>query len=123
MSYLSLLIALFKSQDNLTGSAWWDNYLDQLVIVETWFFHASWWIWAVVMIVGALASVFIKDLRNAGCGCYFLVLGVILGLLPLWEWISMKLAMGMASSVSAEGIVNQGKLILNALLFFLLGAG
>lgn len=123
MSYLSLLIALFKSQDNLTGSAWWDNYLDQLVVVETWFFHASWWIWAVVMIIGVLAFVFIKDLRNAGCGCYLLIVGVILGLLPLWEWISMKLAMGMASSVSAEGVVNQGKLILNALLFFLVGAG
>ncbi len=123
MSYLSALIALFMAQDNLTGVIWWDNYLDQLVAVETWFFKASWWIWVVFMVIGIIVTIVSKDARRSGCGCYALFLGVFLGLLPLWEWISLKLAQGMANSVTAEGVVNQSKLILSAILFFLLGAG
>lgn len=126
MSYLSLIIALFMANDN-NGSAWWDKYLDNLVAVETWFYHASWWIWGilvVLLVVGLLWA--LKEFGKEGllsCGCFVAASGIIILLLPLWEWVTLNLAKSMAAAVTPEGVLNTGKLVMSAVLYLLMGAG
>ena len=127
MSYISLLCALFKSAGSeLTGAAWWNLYLNNLVVVEQWFLSFSWWIVgavvAIALIIGVL-SLLGKSTEgfsvSATLGCF----AIFLLLLPLFEWITLLLAQGMAASVDPTGVVNQGKLIMSVLLYLLLGAG
>ncbi len=129
MSYISLFVALLQTMGStLTGAPWWDLYLDNLVGVETWFYHASWWIWGIALVIAIVFVVLAylggenKDAgigAGLGCGCLMIVLLT----LPLWEWITLKLAQGMASAIDPTGVVNQGQLIMNALLYALLGTG
>ena len=132
MSYISLLIALFKTWGaNITGQAWLKVYLGNLLSVETWFYHASWWIWGVVVVIAiALAAISLFGGKNPGLqisaslscmvfGCF----GVILLLLPFFEWITMKLAEGMYNSVSISGDVTSGQFWVSLVIFILLGTG
>lgn len=128
MSYISVIVALFQSQGSeLTGVAWWNLFLDNLVIVETWFYHFSWWIWGVLVILGPIGVFWAaKEFGTEALlslGCYVGCLGIIVLFYPLLEWVTMKLAIGMAESVTAAGVVNQGQLILNAVIYFLIGSG
>src|SRR3989344_4770732 len=118
MSYISLIWALFNTPGTLTGNAWWDAFLNQLVIAETWFYHASWWIWGIALFIAIVFSIvaFVggkKEGVSAGIGCGCLM--IILLTLPFWEWITLLLAKNMAASVDPAGVVNQGRLIVSAL--------
>lgn len=125
MSYISILIALFKTKDALVGAAWWDKFLDNLVVVETWFYHAAWVIWGIIILVAVLIGLYAWLTRTSleGCGCSLAFFAFFGFLLPLWEWITLSLATGMANAVNPEGVVNQGQLILNAVLYLILGTG
>lgn len=127
MSYLSLLISLFKMMGSeLTGNAWWDAYFDTLVGVETWFFKAGWVLFGIAVGLAILSFVLsgLKKLRGlASGGLCFGCAAAILLTWPLWEWITLSLARGMASSFGPEGIINQGKFIMSLVLYILLGAG
>lgn len=127
MSWLSALIALFTTRDDVTGTLWNDAYFDRLVVVETWFFHASWWIWGIGIVVGIIIALLIGYTLSSGSGrvvsCQVGCLGIVFLLLPLLEYITMRLAMSMASAYGPEGVINQGKLIISAALYLFLGVG
>lgn len=129
MSYLSMIIALFKTWKNeatIPQGAWLDVYLDNLVVVEKFFLSLSWWIFGTVIIL-AIAIGIISAIRGSGGGFSAgLGLGCVaafLLLLPLLEWVSMKLAIGMASAVGPEGIIDSGRFWINMIIFVLIGAG
>jgi hypothetical protein len=133
MSYLSLLIALFMTRNVPEQMGWLDVYLNNLVIVEEWFYKASWWIWgaviAVTVIFGILALVsrkfeasdlgFLSGGMSIGCGC----LSIFMLGLPLFEWLTLLLANNMASAVGPSGIVDQGKFWINLIIYILIGSG
>lgn len=127
MSYISLFVALLKMRGSeLAGSAWWDAYLDQLVEVEEWFFAASWWVFGIVLVLAILFIVINvvsgtkTDIAvSLNCGCF----AIFLLTLPLFEWITLLLAQGMAESVTPDGMINSGKFLISALLYVMLGTG
>lgn len=124
MSYLSLIIAAIQMRNSsLTGNAWFDGFLNNLVGVETWFYHASWVIWGIAVFLGIVAMIWLGKDAVMEMGCFVIGIAVVLLLLPLFEYITMNLAMGMASAVTPEGVVNQGQLIVNGLLYLLIGTG
>ena len=128
MSYLSLIIAAIMSQETgLNGSAWWDLFLNNLVVVETWFYRASWWIWAVLVVLGVIGIIILASLYGrdflSGCGCFLPAVAIVILVFPFFEWVTMKLAMGMAEAFGPAGVTNQGQLILNAVLYALIGTG
>ena len=128
MSWISLLIALIITGNNganLVGNIWWYQYLTNLVTVEQFFFTLSWVIFAVVLIFLIVIAVRV-GLNNwfGGLGCVSVAILVFLGILPLFEWITLCLARGMLAAFDPVfGILNQGSFILNAILFLLLGVG
>lgn len=128
MSYFSLFIAYLQSRkSDLVGDAWWDLFLDKLVGVEAWFYHLSWFIWAVLLVVGIAVTVWFAYVYGKeallGMGCIVIAGAVIILAFPFFEWATWQLAIGMADSVTPDGVVNQGKLIMSAILYFLIGAG
>ncbi len=129
MSYISLLIAYFQTRKSgLTDSAWLDKFFDNLVGVETWFYHASWYIWAVLVILGVIGVIWMaKEFGKEavfGLGCFVIFGGIIILAYPFFEWATMQLAIGMAESVNATtGIVNSNQFWFSAFLYALIGTG
>lgn len=126
MSYLSLLIALFRMGSVPEGVAWLDVYLDALVRVESMFLKISWWIWGAalaVTLILTLLSVFGREPEGIsiglGCGC----LVVILLSLPLFEWLTLVLARGMAEAVGPQGVIDSGKFWVHLIIYILIGIG
>ena len=113
MYLLTLLFAWLQMRGSqLVGNAWWDVFLDKMVGVETFFYHASWWVWGVAVVVGIImvllgvigrSSEFtLSSLGCLSCG------GVILLLWPLFEYLSVLTIAGMADGFGPVGVINGG---------------
>lgn len=126
MSYLSLLIALFMTGEVPPEKVWLDVYLDKLVVVERFFLNLSWWIFGIAIVVAIIWGAFSllnRSLRSwslsLGCGC----LALVLLSLPLFEWITLKLAIGMAEAVGPQGMIDSGKFWVHLIIYILIGLG
>ena len=104
--------------------SWLDVYLDNLVRVETTFLAISWWIFGIVI---AIAIGVISFLRKSGedfsvslgCGC----VSLFLLFLPLFEWLTLVLAKGMAEAVGPQGITDVGKFLTYLIIYLVIGSG
>lgn len=123
MSWLSLLIALYMTKDSQAdGNVWADTYFDNLVRVEHFFFQLTFKGWIVLLILVAILAVWALRSGNPGglsCGCPLLFFGV----LPIFEFITYKLAQTMADTWGPEGIIHTGKFVVSGVLYLLLGFG
>jgi len=135
MYIITLIVALFQMRGSaLTGNAWIDAFLDQMVAVEGWFFGASWLIWILVIgVVALIAYLFWSgkisiDWNDYSCiiaaGLIFVAGSVVIAALlwPLWEGISFFLIQGMATSFDPVlGITNMGAFVICFLAYLWLG--
>lgn len=114
MTLISVILAW-----RLTRGLGADAFLDQLVIVEHWFYDLSWWLWAFV--IGMLVALwFILRGSDFGgwFGCLSIVVAVVLLLLPLTSWLTWQFAAGMAANYGPTGILSH-EFWLNAALLLL----
>jgi len=113
MYILTLLFAWLQMRGSeLTGNAWWDLFLDKMVGVETWFYHASWWIWGAFILLGLVMVILgvlgrSRDLALSSLSCVG-CLGAVLLLWPLFEYLSVLTVTGMADAFGPAGVINGG---------------
>jgi len=124
MSYISLIIAFLATSSS--EGAWLNELLKQLVIVEQWFYNTSF------SMFGFLFSIIMSFSILYFFGHWFqkkmtviavIVLSCLPFIFPLLEGVTLQLAKNMASSVTPFGVTEPFKLVLNGILFILLGIG
>lgn len=123
MNVLALIVAFFMTGFSFNSASWLDQFLNNLVGVETWLMGFVWVLWAILLVVGGLILFFaFKYGGKIGCvlGCFIIPAAIGVLLFPLWQYISLRLAQTMAESVGPTGILNQSALIISAIIFLLL---